>query len=239
MKKAARVLGAFVVLVSAFALWYTVAADYSDSAISGTYRFSQIGVASSLVLNPDHTFHQMLNRSGTTEDVKGTWRRVGEGGIDFSKEFLVIPEQEPNPHGESFGDIHKDFGLLISINLRQYQIEDYSKVDPSADSALSGTYAGKGEGVEARLFLKPDHTFEQWVGPPDVEKHAQGSWKLSPNGDIAFSNAFLKASGQQLTEDETATCSHTEGSTYLQIEIDMTSKSGSPSFRKRQIPFYW
>jgi hypothetical protein len=83
------------------------------------------------------------------------------------------------------------------------------------------------------LVLSPDHTFEQTVSALDVAKHAQGSWEFNQHGDIAFSKAFLKTDGEALTEDETASCGDPRGSNYLSIEVDMTSKSGSPTFRKK------
>jgi hypothetical protein len=45
---------------------------------------------STLVLRPDHRFQQEISRAGKVERVQGSWRRIGEGGIVFSKEFLRV-----------------------------------------------------------------------------------------------------------------------------------------------------
>ena len=115
MKKVVRVGTASALLLLAFVLSYTIAADHGDGVTSGTYHFAQNGETSTLVLKPDHSFQQELHRAGKTGRAEGVWRRMGEGGIDFSKEFLLVSGQEPGPHGKSYGDIHKDLGLLVSI----------------------------------------------------------------------------------------------------------------------------
>jgi hypothetical protein len=41
-------------------------------------------------LNQDRSFQQQLIRDGKVENAEGSWRRLGEGGISFSKEFLKV-----------------------------------------------------------------------------------------------------------------------------------------------------
>ncbi len=89
MTAIAKVTGAVVLLLAVFLLWYTVASDYGDAVTSGTYHLSQNGETSTLVLKPDHTFRQELSLSGELRRAEGSWRRIGEGGVVFSKEFLV------------------------------------------------------------------------------------------------------------------------------------------------------
>jgi hypothetical protein len=66
-----------------------------------------------------------------------------------------------------------------------------------------------------------------------ITKQANGSWSVGRNGDIIFSKDFLKASGEALRSDETASAWNPKGSN-LQIQIAMTSRSGVPTFRKKQ-----
>jgi hypothetical protein len=236
MRSAARSIGVLVLLVLCLGLWYTVASDYGDSVVSGKYRLAQDGEMSTLVLKADHSFQQDLIRSGRAEHAEGTWRRIGEGGIAFSKEFLLLSGQEPGADGTAYGDIHKDFGLLVSITLSQYDVLWYGRVDPAPDNSLSGTYAGDEPGVPATLIVKPDHTFEQTVTHPGVVNRVSGSWSLNKNGDIVFSQQFLKTSGESLKGNETASAWNPKGSN-LQIQIAVNSKSGEPTFRKKQ--FLW
>lgn len=236
MKKATLTLGIFVLLVSCFVLWYIVAADYGDSVSSGTYHFAQSGESSTLVLKPDHSFQQELRRAGKTEHAAGTWRRIGEGGIAFSKEFLVVSGQELGADGTAYGEIHKNLGLLVCLVLSTYDVEWYLRASPSPENAVSGTYNGDEKGMPATLTVKPDHTFDQTVSHLGVAKHAEGTWSVNQNGDIVFSKAFLKTTGEALGEDETASAWDPKGSP-LQIEINRTSKSGAPAFHKKQFPW--
>lgn len=71
-------------------IWYCVAADYSYGAVSGTYPLSLNGEVSTLILNKDRSFQQELSRDGKVERTQGSWRRLGEGGVVFSKEFLKV-----------------------------------------------------------------------------------------------------------------------------------------------------
>lgn len=237
MKNLARAGGIFLLICVCFVFWYAVAADYGDGVVSGTYHLSQDGETSTLVLKPDHSFKQELIRSGKTEHAEGNWRRVGESGISFSKEFIRVSGQELDPDGTAPGDIHKTLGFLVSLPLRQYHVLWYGRVGSSSGETVSGTYAGDEPGVPATLVLRPDHTFEQTVSHSGVVKHATGSWSFNQSGDIIFSKAFLKTSGESLRDDETASSVNTEGSNNLQIQIAVASKSGAPTFHKRQVPW--
>jgi hypothetical protein len=231
--KSMRILtGCFLALAVFFVLWHIVA-DYGDSVASGTYHFAQDGQTSTLVLKRDHTFQQELADQRNVKRRAGTWRRIGEGGITFSKEFLMVSGQEPDPDGSAFADMRKNYGLFVSLDLRQYYFLSYERVDPSTSNAVSGTYARDEQGVSARLTLNPDHTFEQTIHAPSIANQAKGSWSVDQNGDIIFSKDFLKASGESLGSNETASALDPKGP-YLQIQIAMTSKSGVPTFRKKQ-----
>jgi hypothetical protein len=230
---ASRILsGCLFVLVVFFVLWYVVF-DYSDGVASGTYHFAQDGQTSTLVLKPDHTFQQELSEHGEVKRATGTWHRVGEGGIEFSKEFLAVSGQEPRADGSAWADMHKGYGFFVSLSLRQYYVQWYGRVDPSPSNTLSGTYAGDEPGVSAGLILRPDHTFEQTIHTVSVSNQAKGSWSVGQNGDIIFSKDFLKASGASLSSNETASAWDPKGAN-LQIQIAATSRSGVPIFHKKQ-----
>lgn len=110
-------MGCGIVLVLAFFwCWYMVAADYSYRAVSGTYLFHSDEESSTLVLRRDQSFMQDLTRNGNVEHAQGTWRRVGEGGVVLSKEFLKVKGQEVRSDGQADGQIEKRFaGFFPSI----------------------------------------------------------------------------------------------------------------------------
>ena len=237
MKKIISVASVFFLLVICFAVWFMIASDYGDSVVSGTYRFNHGSETSILVLKPDHTFQQTLSRSGSAEHAIGTWRHLGEAGIAFSKEFWAVSGEELVADGTAYGEMHKALGLFpVYLTLSTYDIEWYGRTDPSPANTVSGAYAGDEEGVPATLVIKSDHTFEQSVTHANIAKHAQGGWGVSQNGDIYFSNAFIKTTGETLRNDETASAWDPKGSN-LQIQIAVISTSGAPTFRKKQ--FLW
>jgi len=218
MKNAVRAAGVAILLVLGFVLWYSMASNYGDGVVSGAYSLAQNGEVSTLILKRDHSFQQEMIRSGNVQRAAGTWRRIGESGIAFSKEFLLISGQEPGADGTAYGDIHKALGFRVYLTLSQYHVLWYGRVDPSSDNSISGTYRGDEPGVLATLVVKPDHTFQQSLDHLGATKHADGSWNLNQNGDIVFSKAFLKTSGEALKEGETASAWDPKG-TNLQIQI--------------------
>jgi hypothetical protein len=236
MRKFGLVLGGPVLFVGCFLFWWVVASDYGDTVVSGTYNLKHGGERSTLILKPDHRFEQELTHDGKTERAEGSWRRIGEGGIALSKEFLRVSGQEPGPDGTAYGEIHKRLGFLVSLELAQYHVLWYLRGDPSTGEPVVGTYAGDEPGVPASLVLKPDHTFEQTVTRLEVSKRAVGSWTFNQSGDIVFSKEFLKTSAEPLRDDETASAWNPKGSP-LQIVIAVTSSSAAPTFRKKQ--FLW
>ena len=108
-----RVLCWFVLALAVFWVWYMVAADYGYGTVSGTYRFQQSGESSTLILKKDRTFLQERNRQGEIERTQGVWHRSGEGGIDFSKEFLPIGQVPAESDGFTYGEVQKSFLELI------------------------------------------------------------------------------------------------------------------------------
>ncbi|MFZ1005675.1 MAG: hypothetical protein WAN65_02485 [Candidatus Sulfotelmatobacter sp.] len=114
----ARLSLGIVLSIILFWVWYSVAADYGYSAVAGTYTLQQSGEISTLVLRPDRSFQQEVTRAGKVDRAQGSWRRIGEGGIVFSKEFLKVAGQEVRSDGEADGQVEKRcLGLLFSITL--------------------------------------------------------------------------------------------------------------------------
>jgi hypothetical protein len=120
MRDLLKVAGVVLMLLLLFWAWYMVAADYGYKAVSGTYTFRSNSEGSTLVLQADRTFQQDLIRSRIEKHTQGTWRRIGEGGVVFSPEFLTVDGQERDPNGEAYANVEKGFLWLFvrSINLR-------------------------------------------------------------------------------------------------------------------------
>ena len=111
MARSARVavwlLGIFIV----FWFGYSWVADYGDGVASGTYAAVVERQTSTLLLRPDHTFHQTRVSDGMLAQADGTWRRIGEGGLVFSKSFLVMPHQEISADGSAYAQLYKTLGV--------------------------------------------------------------------------------------------------------------------------------
>jgi len=115
--KSVRIAGGVFLFLAAFWIWYMVAADYSYSAVSGTYTYRLNGETTTLVLRKDHSFQEELIHQGKISHAQGSWHRPGEGGIGFSTAFLKVPGEEFDADGNAHGYIHKSFGLFFSITL--------------------------------------------------------------------------------------------------------------------------
>ena len=94
-------------------LWfgYSWIADYGDRVASGTYAAVVDGQTSTLLLRPDHTFHQVRIANGMSAQADGTWRRFGEGGLVFSKSFLAMPHEQISADGSAYGALYKTLGV--------------------------------------------------------------------------------------------------------------------------------
>jgi len=199
--------------------WFVIASDYSDTATSGTYRLVHSGVRSTLVLRPDHSFRQEVSESGGIRRAEGTWRRVGEGGVVFSRDFLTFPGEQRGQDGTAYSDMQRTFGILIHLSLRTYQVTWYGSAAPARTDQVAGRYQ-ETDGTHSRtLVLNPDHTFDQTVAGFMQTASARGTWTVAANGDVVFSREFIKPSGQPLTSGETAKAIDPRGSPFLQIEV--------------------
>ena len=229
--KAKRAGILLAVLLTSLCSWWLVASDYGDAAVYGTYQFAQNGVECMVVMKPDHTFEQELMRGGTEIHALGQWRRVGEGGISFSKDFLPVPGAECEPDGSFFADIHKAFGFLVTLAMRRYHVLWYGKRDSQSGNVPLGTYQGDQSEARLILTLRADHSFVQEVDHGGFATRSQGTWSTEPKGQISFSRTFLKTSGEQLTQDESAIVEEPQD-TNLQITVANIAPSGPPVFRK-------
>ena len=113
MRTILKITGAAVLVLLIFSVWYWFAADYSYSAVSGTYAFQSNGESSVLILRKDKVFLQARTSHGTIEHTQGTWRRIGEGGIVFSAEFLPVGQTKAESDGSVYGEVQKSFLELI------------------------------------------------------------------------------------------------------------------------------
>lgn len=105
-----------ILVAVAFWFWYCWAADYGYSAVSGTYTFDGDGERCTLVPLENRVFRQELRHAGTVERAQGRWRRIGEGGVVFSKEFIKVGRQTVRQDGQADGEVRKTSGgLLLSI----------------------------------------------------------------------------------------------------------------------------
>jgi hypothetical protein len=111
--KALRVSTWLFLFLALFCAWYTVAANYDYGAVSGTYVFQRGDESSTLILRKDRTFSQQRTSNGKVEQAQGTWRRLGEGGVNFSKEFLTVGGVQPESDGSTYGEVQKSFMNLI------------------------------------------------------------------------------------------------------------------------------
>jgi hypothetical protein len=199
--------------------WFVIASDYSDTATSGTYRLVHNGMKSTLVLLADHSFRQEVSDSSGTQRAKGTWRRVGEGGVVFSRDFLTLPGEQLGEDGTAYSDMQRKFGILIRLSLRTYTVVWYDRTDPATTGPLAGRYHETGGTHSRTLILNSDHTFDQTVVGFTQTASARGTWSVASNGDVVFSREFVKPSGQPLASGETAKSMDPRGSGLLQIEV--------------------
>ena len=111
----ARAAGWLLAIFLVLFCWGYFALDYSDGAFAGTYKPSDSSWK--VVLAKDHSFYEEIGSGPTTVPARGTWRRLGEARIVFSREFIPLPGQEVYRDGQSYGQIERTFGLFISMHL--------------------------------------------------------------------------------------------------------------------------
>ena len=236
MKAVSRV-GLIGILLIVLALgWFALASDYGDRVAVGAYYLKQGDESSHLILKADHTFQQDVTHHGATQRCEGEWRRIGEGGLAFSKQFLPVTGQELGADGTAYGELQKALGFFPSIALAQYHVLWYGRTDPSPGSLIAGRYAGDEEDVPATLVMNNDHTFDQQVTHGGLTRHAHGTWSVRENGDVLFSRDFLKASGEALASSEMASAWNPKGSN-LQIQVAVNPSFAQPVFRKRMLGY--
>jgi hypothetical protein len=216
--------------------WFVVASNYSDAAASGPYQLRPEGMNSTLVLWPNHSFRQEIGDPSGMKRVEGTWRRVGEGGVAFSPEFLTFPGEQRDENGTAYADMQRRFGILIRLSLRLYQVVWYDRSTPATTDQVAGRYQETEGAHSGTLVLNTDHTFEQVVAGSMQTASAKGTWSLASNKDVVFSREFLKPSGQPLADNETAKAIDPRGSEFLQIEI-AGQEPGALSYNKKQLPW--
>lgn len=106
-----------VVIITAFAAWYSCAANYGYGSLAGTYIYADGKISCKLSLEKDGTFREELNGRGTTASARGGWHRYGESHVSFSSEFLTLPGEELDGAGEAHGEFEKQFGIFPRLTL--------------------------------------------------------------------------------------------------------------------------
>jgi hypothetical protein len=110
---AVRIAGWAFLSLAVFSVWYWFAADYSYGALAGTYVYRSGDLKSTLILKEDRSFAQEVVTVGKVQHAQGTWRRLGEGGVVFSKEILPPGDFRSRSDGSTDGDVQKSFLELI------------------------------------------------------------------------------------------------------------------------------
>jgi hypothetical protein len=117
MKAAVRAAIACVCVVCALVAWYCVAANYDYGALAGTYTFRNGNEICALHLYADRTFLENMTTHGDMRIARGTWRRIGEGGMELSGSFLKVSGQQLGPSGENYGHFDKVLGVFPVLTL--------------------------------------------------------------------------------------------------------------------------
>src|SRR5437867_2547368 len=107
MKWLAYIVGAPVLVVMLYVVWYCIAANNDYAGLSGTYTLSRNGEKCTLYLRPDQTFTEELNWGGVAQEAQGRWNRYGLAHVSFSKEFLTLSGEELDASGEAHGQFDR------------------------------------------------------------------------------------------------------------------------------------
>ena len=91
LSRSARVGVSILIALTLCVVWWVIASNYDYGALAGTYKFQENGTSSTLILRPDKSFHEEISSAGKIQTADGKWRRIGEGGVCFSIEFLRVP----------------------------------------------------------------------------------------------------------------------------------------------------
>jgi len=112
LKRVGYAVGSLILGFAAFWIWYGIAANYDYDALARTYTYNKSNIAAVLVLKADQTFVEELTTNDQSKVAKGTWRRIGEGGVVFSGSFLRLPGQRSyadSPGSEEASWEHPEF----------------------------------------------------------------------------------------------------------------------------------
>lgn len=107
----------------------------------------------------------------------------------------------------------------------------YIEAEDFSSKAVSGTYFLKHAGETSTLVLEADQSFHQELDSAGTTRRAEGTWRISGEGHIAFSSTFLKVTGEELSPG---------GQAYGQIEnwfglvsITLAPNPDGPKFHKK------
>jgi hypothetical protein len=97
--------------------WYVVATGYDYGDLAGKYTFRSGNETCTLHLYPDRTFLENMTTHGDMRIARGTWRRIGEGGVVLSDSFLKVSGQQLSPSGETYGNFYRVVGIFPVLAL--------------------------------------------------------------------------------------------------------------------------
>jgi hypothetical protein len=120
-------------------------------------------------------------------------------------------------------------GVCVSILL--VFVVWYIEAGNFSEGAVSGTYTLQLNGETSTLVLKANHSFQQELDRAGTKIRSEGTWRVSGEGHIAFSDRFLKVTGREMSP---------AGQAYGQLEnrlglvsITLAPNPDGPTFHKK------
>ncbi|MEG9435823.1 hypothetical protein JAO29_06560 [Edaphobacter sp. HDX4] len=129
MNRPARKVAGVIALLMACLVWWWMSWDFSDQFVAGKYIAKSKGQRTILVLNADHSFTQEINANGAaTIHANGLWRRLGQGGVVFSENFLRSSNAAASDN-EIYGSLENTFGFwTLTLDSKYNDQTKYHKI---------------------------------------------------------------------------------------------------------------
>lgn len=128
MNKPARKVAGVIAILLACLVWWWMSWDFSDRFVAGRYIARSKGQRTILVLNADHSFNQEIRANTATVHANGSWRRIGEGGIVFSENFLRLSNAATGDN-EIYGNLDNTFGFwTLTLDSKYNDQTKYHKI---------------------------------------------------------------------------------------------------------------
>jgi hypothetical protein len=128
MNKSTRQVTGVIAILLACLVWWWMSWDFSDQFVAGKYIAKSKGQRAILILNADHSFTQEIRADAATIHANGSWRRIGEGGIVFSENFLRSSGADTRDK-EIYGNLDNTFGFwTLTLNPKYNDQTAYHKI---------------------------------------------------------------------------------------------------------------